>query len=385
MLERLLKLPKNHSFFLFGPRATGKSTLIKSTFDPETTIFFDLLNSETFLELSANPQKLKAIADSRETKITNIVLDEIQRIPELLNVVHQILESQNPAQFCLSGSSARKLKRGGANLLGGRAWHLEFFPFTHLELGEEFDLQKALEVGTLPKAYLAESTKTAHKFLRSYTTVYIEEEIKAEALVRDLRGFIKFLRIAASENGNSINFTNIARETMNKSKEIKEFFQILEDTLLGFFLLPYTKTTRKITKHPKFYFFDTGVQRALADRLSLNLERGSEFGKGFEHWFIKEFKHLNSYLEKDLRLSFYRTHAGAEVDLIIETPSQETYAIEIKSSSSINPKDLNGLKSFAEICPKAHLYCASLNEHRYKSGAIMICHWKELMDKFFGD
>lgn len=379
-IKRLLDLPKKHSFFLFGPRAIGKSTLIREELPLKNALYFNLLNQDLFIQFSGDPQKLKSIIESRKKNITHIIIDEIQLVPSLLNVVHQIMDLDHSLYFCLSGSSARKLKRGGANMLGGRAWNLNLYPFTHLELGKIFDLNRALDIGTLPQAYLAESLSEARKTLKSYVGIYIEEEIKAEALVRDLRGFIKFLEISASENGNELNFSNIARETFNKAHDIKEFFQILEDTLLGFFLLPYTKSTRKLARHPKFYFFDTGVQRALANKISLELSPGnSDYGKAFEHWLIKEIVHLNNYFDTDYKFSFYRTHHGAEVDLIVETPRDQVYAIEIKSSTRISSRDLNGLKSFAEICPQAKLLCATTHEHCYQQDSILVYPWSEII------
>ena len=385
-VARKIKLPQEHSFFLFGPRATGKSTLIQEYFTPNNALFFNLLDRTLFIELSAEPQLLKRYVNARNASIKHIVIDEVQLIPDLLYVVHQIMEEKNAPIFVLSGSSARKLKRDGADMLGGRAWNFKLHPFIHTELAEQFDLNKAINIGTLPQIYLSKTLEDAQRSLKSYVETYIEEEIKAEALVRDLRGFIKFLQISANENGNPINFSNIARESFNKASEIKEFFQILEDTLLGFFLLPYTKSTRKLSRHPKFYFFDTGVQRALSAKLPLELKLGTqEYGQAFEHWLIKEIHDINDYLETNYRFSYYRTHNGAEVDLIIETPSGLVYAIEAKAEASISGKDLNGLKSFQEFCPQAQLICATPREDKlsYDHGDIRICNWREALKEIF--
>lgn len=378
-IKRSLELVQNHSFFLFGPRATGKTSLIRSSFPKSKTLYFDLLDRSLFIELRADPQSLKQYIQSRDPQITHVIIDEIQLVPDLLYVVHQLMEEENPPYFCLSGSSARKLKKDGADMLGGRAWNFKLHPFTHLELAEQFDLNKVLNFGTLPRVYLNEHPKLN---LKTYVETYIEEEIKAEALVRDLRGFIKFLEIAAAENGNPLNFSSIARESFNKAKEVKEFFQILEDTLLGFFLSPYTKSTRRLSRSPKFYFFDTGVQRALTNKLSLELKLGTkEYGHAFEHWFIKEVHHLNDYLQTDYKFSYYRTHQGAEVDLIIECPDQTIYAIEIKAQAKISGKDLNGLKSFKEICPQAQLICVGPQEKpSYIQDGIKVCNWRECFE-----
>ena len=216
--------------------------------------------------------------------------------------------------------------------------------------------------------------------LRSYVETYLEEEIKQEVLIRNIGGFLRFLKLAAEENGNIINYSNIAREAGNERRAVREFFQILEDTLIGFHLLPYARSSRKkLVQHPKFYFFDTGVQRALSNQISLKLERGTSlYGKAFEHFIILEIIRLSYYFKKDFEFSFYRTSDGAEVDLIIETPSKETFAIEIKSSLQIDPRTLSGLKSFKEICPKAKLFCTSLVERRRKTEEIEILPWKEI-------
>lgn len=380
--KRVLKLPKKQNFFLFGPRSTGKSTLIKESFDKQKTLYFDLLDRSLFLELSAEPQTLKAIVESRSDSISHVVIDEIQLIPDLLYVVHQLIEGKNSPYFCLSGSSSRKLKRNSADMLGGRAWNLKLYPFVHQELGAAFEIKKALQFGTLPKVYLSSNSKEANKNLKTYVETYIEEEIRTETLVRDLRGFIKFLEIAAGENTNPLNFSSIARESFNKASEVKEFFQILEDTLLGFFLLSYTKSTRKLSRHPKFYFFDTGVQRAISKKLALDLIPGSlEYGKSFEHWFIKEVHNLNEYHERDYIFSYYRTHHGAEVDLIVETPSGEVFALETKTLARISNKEFHGLKSFQEICPKAKLLCVTDKEKKmsYELNDVLVCSWKEAL------
>lgn len=380
-VKRQLKITKNHSFFLFGPRATGKSTLIKDSLPENQVLLFNLLDRNLFIELSADPMQLKRYIAARKPEQIYVVIDEIQLLPDLLYVVHQIMESDNAPIFCLTGSSARKLKKQRADMLGGRAWNYKLHPFTHQELAENFDLSKAINIGTLPQAYLATSDSAAKRTLKSYVSTYIEEEIKVEALVRDLRGFLKFLEISANENGNPLNFSNIARETHNKAYQVKEFFQILEDTLLGFFLYSYTSSTRKLVQHPKFYFFDTGVQRALAGKVSLDLKPATkEYGHAFEHWLIKEIVYLNDYLEKDYKFFYYRTHNGAEVDLIITTPTNEVYAIEIKTSNKISSKDLNGLKSFAELCPNAKLLCATTYERAYEQNGVMLYPWKQLLE-----
>jgi predicted AAA+ superfamily ATPase len=360
-VSRLLKLPKKHSFFLFGPRQTGKSTLLAESFSHETTVFINLLDSEEYYKYSVDIAAFKREADVLDKKITHIVIDEIQRIPELLNYVHLLMEENKNRFFILTGSSARKLKRGQANLLGGRAWNLSLFPLLQSELKEKFDLDRALQIGTLPQIYLSEDLKSAHRSLAAYCDIYIHEEIKAESLVRNIGAFMMFLKFAANENGSVISFANISKEINVSSVTVKEYFSILEDTLLGFFLYPYSSSVRKqLVKHPKFYFFDTGVVRQLNGKLKANLQRGTkDYGDIFEHFIIKEIIHKSKYLENDYKFSFYRTNAGAEVDLIIKKPCGEILAIEIKSSNNPSLKDLKGLFSFKELEPEARLICLS--------------------------
>ena len=379
MLKRQLKVSRKKSFFLFGPRQVGKSTFIKSNFN-DNVLIYDLLKYSEYIKLVENPSILEQELKAKDPCIKYIIIDEIQKIPALLDEVHRILESPNPPIFILSGSSARKLKRDLANMLGGRALTYNLFPLTHLELGSAFDLDKVLNIGSLPAVYLAEEDE--EKILKSYVETYLEEEIQAEALVRNIGSFSKFLRLAADENGNIINFSNIARNTATDRKLVKEYFQILEDTLIGFFLLPFDKACRKkLAKHPKFYFFDIGVQRAIAKQIFLRLESGTSlYGKAFEHFIILELYRLNQYLDKDYEFSFYRTNDNAEVDLIIQTPQKDTYAIEIKSGTNIDGRAFRGLKSFQELVPSAQLLCVSLVERRRLVGEVVILPWQEVFE-----
>ena len=382
MTARLVKLPKNKSFFLFGPRQVGKSTLLKNSFNLSECLYYDFLKTELYEKIKAEPNLFRHEILHRDKKKNIIIIDEVQRIPELLNEVHYLLEKDKSLVFAISGSSARKLKRSQANMLGGRALTYKLHPFTHLELGKSFNLDKALQLGTLPPIYLEKDTETAQGLLESYAETYLEEEIRAEALVRNIGSFLRFLRLAASENGNIINYSNIARETANKGPDVKEYFQILEDTLIGFHLLAYMKSTRKrLMKHPKFYFFDTGVQRVLAKRIYQDVSRyTTEYGKLFEHFIIKEIIHLSQYKKKNYEFSFFRTENGAEVDLIIETPDEKTFALEIKANANPRSGDLKGLRSFKEVCPKAKLICVCLAENEMHYGNITIYPWKKIFD-----
>lgn len=383
MIIRQISLPTNHSFFLFGARQTGKSTLLKSIFSPAKTLYYDLLKTDEYLRLSSNPGIFREEVLSLSKEMKYVVVDEVQRVPQLLNEIHSVLEGKNPPHFCLSGSSARKLKRAHANLLAGRAWTYHLYPLTHVELKEKFSLDRALNIGTLPSVYLNDNDEEVRKTLKSYVETYLKEEIQQEALVRNLGNFLRFLLLAGEENGNIINYSNIARETGTSYNTVKEYFQLLEDTLIGFLLLPYHRAVRKrLIKHPKFYFFDTGVCRALTKKISLPLERKTtEFGRAFEHFIIAEIMRLAAYKELDYTFSFYHSSNHVEVDLIIETPAKKTYAIEIKATDRPDKSDCRGLKSFAEVCPGAALYLVSLAPRERAVNTVKIIPWQEIFKR----
>jgi predicted AAA+ superfamily ATPase len=384
MVHRILELPKDHSFLLLGPRQTGKSTLLKTLFAPEEALYYDLLRTSEYLRLLEKPSLFREEVLSRDKSIRYVIVDEVQKVPYLLDEIHSIMENetQRSPYFCMSGSSARKLKKSHSNLLAGRAWTYQLHPLTHRELGQSFSLKKALNLGTLPSVYLSPKEEDGKRTLKTYVETYLKEEIEQEALTRNLRGFLSFLLLAADQNGNLVNFSNIAREAGINYLTAKEYFQILEDTLVGFMLLPYSRSVRKrLLKHSKFYFFDTGVQRALAKKISLDPEKGtSEYGKTFEHFFILEAMRLADYRELDYQFFFYRTSAHAEVDLVIETPKGELYAIEIKATENPDLSSLGSLKGFKEDYPHARLYCACLGSRKRTVGDISILPWDETLE-----
>lgn len=384
-IKRSLKIPLDKSFFLFGPRQVGKSTFLKKSFSSSKSFYYDLLNSDLYYQLLKRPALIYEQINKLDKSISHVIIDEIQRVPELLNEVHRIMESKKPRVFILSGSSARKLKREGANMLGGRALTYSMFPLTHLELGKNFDLQRALTLGSLPSVYLENDRNIALEILKSYVSTYIEQEIKAEAQVRNLSGFLKFLTLAASENGSIVVFSNIASDIGCDYKTVQEFYQILKDTLMGFFLYGFSGSTRKqLRKAPKFYFFDTGVQRALIKKSSMDLiPKTQEFGKAFEHFFIVELMRIASYLRKDFDYSYYQTKDNAEVDLVINRPDGKCFAIEIKASDNVKLNKLTGLKSFAKVNPKAKLLCASLVEIASGDEQIDILPWQDVIKLVF--
>ena len=401
-IGRILKLPLKHSFFLFGPRQVGKTTLIKNSFGLDSCLIYELLIPEELRRLKMNPGRFRDEIIYRDSKYTHVFIDEVQKLPEILDEIHYLLENmKKPPAFIVSGSSARKLKRSNANMLGGRAFSFSLFGLTHLELmqSSKFSLYRSLEFGSLPAIYLLsmgdgtvaeigvrQQCQDAILALRSYVNTYIKEEIQMEALVRNLDTFTEFLKLAADENTNVLNYSNIASDIGVSSATVKEYYQILEDTLLGFYLRPYSSRLRKkLSKHPKFYFFDTGVTRALQQKLSLELTpKTKEFGKAFEHFIIKEFIYTANYLNPDYKFSYYRTENNAEVDLIIEAPTGKVFAVEIKASDTPKNSELKGLKSFKTLVPKASLICASLAEKRYKLDEdIWVYPWAEVFDVVF--
>lgn len=391
MYSRRINLPKRNSFFLFGPRLTGKSTLLRQSFAGDDVLFLDLLHPSVHQRYLAEPGAFLREIEAAKGKYKRVVLDEIQRVPALLDVVHHLMESSlgRHLQFIMSGSSARKLKRSKANLLGGRAWSLELFPLTHEELGADFVLEKALAFGTLPRIYAAQEPEV-EEGLRAYVETYLTEEIKAEALTRNLGAFIRFLPMAAAESGHTVNASNIGREIGVSYKTVQEYFQILEDTLLGFWLEPFAKTVRRrMAKQPKFYFFDNGVLRALKKTLKVPLERSSpEFGDLFENFFINEARRLNSYHRLDLTLSFYRTDAGAEVDLIVQRPGKSWLAMEIKSTERPSSSLCSGLLSFADIMPGAELILVCRTDQpqlfRFGKHTVRALPWRDCLKMLSG-
>lgn len=377
MVNRLLKLSKSQSFFLFGARGTGKSTLIQNSSFLSKALYFDLLDLDLEEQLSIRPSAFaEKIAHLK--KGDWVIIDEVQKIPALLDVVHSSIETKK-IKFALTGSSSRKLKRGGANLLAGRAVLFSLFPFTAVELQDNFELASALRWGTLPKMIELDSEKDKARFLKSYVQNYLKEEIVAEQLIRNLNPFRMFLPIAAQMNGQLINYSNISRDTGVDHKTVQNYFQILEETYIGFFLNSYSHSVRKSQRQaPKFYFFDTGVVRALEGKLTIPLQKQtSDFGHAFESWFINECYRLNSYLELDFKFSYLRTKNDVEIDLIIERPNGSVTLVEIKSAERIDERHLRHLKQFEMTIPHAQLVCISQEKMKKKIGNILILPWQE--------
>ena len=378
MIQRIIDLPEKQSFFLFGSRQTGKSTLIKALYPSAWTV--DLLKADPFLKYSKDLSLFReqAVEEIRKKGIRKIFLDEIQRLPDLLNEV-QVLMSQFPdCQFILTGSSARKLKRGGANLLGGRAVLRHLFPLMHEELKEDFRLEDVLYFGSLPSLW-GKVKEEKRDLLTSYVQTYLREEIQSEGLVRNLGAYSRLLDLAASQFTEILNFSTLARECYVSVKTLQSYYEILEDTLLGFRLEPWRRSARKrFVGHPKFYFFDNGVTNAI------NRVLGAEptpllSGRLFEQWIVQETYRMIHYRASEASLYFWRTHQGAEVDLLIEKHGRLTAAVEIKYSSNIAGAHLSGLRSFQTDHSGVPGFVVSLVDHPYEREGVRVLPWADYL------
>lgn len=378
MFKRLLALPQNHteSFFLWGGRKTGKSTLLGASYP--NAHFIDLLDSDSFQKYTHRPQILREELDALQVAPKIILIDEVQKIPSLLDEVHWNIEKRKRV-FGLCGSSARKLKGGHANLLGGRALRFELGPLVQRELAADFSLDRALNFGLIPQHYLSSEGRM---LLRSYISDYLREEVAAEALVRNLSSFNNFLNIAALCDSEAVNFSNIARECGVSSPTVKEYFQILIDTLLATLLPPFQLNPKRRLAHaPKFYYTDVGVTNVLAKRGEV-LQGSSAFGKAFENWIHHELRCFLLYTQSEMELTWWRTSGGVEVDFVIGPAST---AIEVKSSMRITSDHLKGLRTFAEDYPqcknKVVVCCESTN--RKTEDGILILNWKDFLARLW--
>ncbi|HMP72934.1 MAG TPA: DUF4143 domain-containing protein [Kiritimatiellia bacterium] len=337
MYPRLLK-PPDSSFFLFGPRGTGKSTWIRANFSGAPS--YDLLNSSEVIRLSRDPSLLYRECSTLPPN-SWVVIDEVQKVPMILEEVHRLIENRN-LRFVLSGSSARKLRRGGANLLAGRALVKNMYPLAHAELPDGVNINKCIEFGLLP---MAVTTQDPKPFLFAYAQTYLQEEIRAEALTRNIGNFSRFLEVAARQNGQVTNVSNISREAAVTRQTVQNYFDILIDTLIGRWLPAWKlKTSTKQVQHPKFYFFDTGVTRALSGRLPYPPTE-EERGALFETFVIHQILSHLDYSGLHYPIYFWRSYDGIEVDVVCETRNG-FFALEIKSSARWEKKYGRGLKRF---------------------------------------
>ena len=363
-----IRLPKGQSAFLWGPRKTGKSTLLRVRF-PDSVVF-DFLDTDLVLEFSKRPALLRErlLARSPEALKQPVILDEVQKVPSLLNEVHWLIENRG-LNFVLCGSSARKMKRGHANLLGGRAWRYELFPLVSAELAE-VDLLRILNRGAIPAHYLSEDYR---KSLDAYGRDYLREEVFSEGLTRNIPAFARFFDAMGYSHGELVNFANVARECGVDAKTVREYYQILIDTLLGYRVGPFSRRQGRevITRASKFYLFDVGVAGAIVKR-SIAEARGEAFGKALEHFILMELMAHASYSELRYEINFWRTRQGVEVDFIL---GGGQVAIEVKGASRIENRDCRSLHAFiGEHKPRQSILVCCEREERIV-GAVRIMPW----------
>lgn len=378
-----LDLPPRQSAFLWGARKTGKSTFLRASF-PDS-ISYDFLKTDLALAFAARPSLLREQLLARPpAELTRpIILDEVQKVPGVLDEVHWLIEYHG-LRFVLCGSSARKLKRGRANLLGGRAWRHEMFPLVTAEFpaaedaGGRFDLLRGLNHGLLPSHYRSTHPRRS---LEAYVRDYLKEEVFDEGLTRNVPAFSRFLEAVGYSHGELVNYANIARDCGVDAKTVKEYFQILCDTLLGRILLPYKPRQERqvIGKAPKFYLFDVGVAGALTKRWLVE-PRGEQFGRALEHLVLMELAAHASYREAGYEIGFWRTKAGAEVDFVL---GRGEVAIEVKGTSRVDDRDLRSLLLFAETYrPRLSIVVSHEAERRVVRGMLLLP-WRDFFEELW--
>ena len=367
-----ISLPARQSAFLWGPRKTGKSTYLRLNF-PKSVVY-DFLQTELFLEFSKQPSLLRERLLAKDDYALDhpVILDEVQKVPQVLDEVHWLIENKG-LRFILCGSSARKLKRGKANLLGGRAWRYEMFPLVTAELGD-LNLLTILNCGMIPDHYMRNGYRKA---LKAYTQDYLKEEVFDEGLTRKVPAFSRFFDAMGYSHGELTNYSNIARDCGVDSKTVREYYQILVDTLLGKMIAPFKMRQDRhvISRTPKFYLFDVGVAGSITKR-HLEEEKGALFGKALEHFIFMELSAYNSYHELDYEINFWRTKSGLEVDFVL---GGAEVAVEIKGTDRVDKRDLRSLITFMEeYSPrKSMVVCNEREERVYKE--IQIIPWREFL------
>ncbi|MYH29791.1 MAG: ATP-binding protein [Acidobacteria bacterium] len=377
--ELVLDLPERQSAFLWGPRKTGKSTLLAERFPGSAR--FDLLETRTALDFTREPwlftERVLALDASRRGR--PIVVDEVQKVPALLDEVHRLIE-QHGLAFVLCGSSARKLKRGGANLLGGRAWRFGLHPLAWPEV-PELDLLRALNRGLVPQHYDAAHHRRA---LAGYVDDYLKEEVFAEGLTRNTSAFARFFDALGFCHGQVLNFSNVARDCGVDAKTVREYFQILVDTLLGEFLEPFSRRRSRavLVRAPKFYLFDVGVAGHLSGR-RLDRAAGPAFGQALEHYVLMELLAFRSYRELDVPIRYWRTKSGLEVDFVLGREAE--VAIEVKGTSRVRPEDMKGIRAFREEHGPRQAIVVSNDTAPRRSGDIDVLPWRVFLDRLWGN
>jgi predicted AAA+ superfamily ATPase len=361
-IERFFK-PPGHSFFLFGPRGTGKSTWLKQQY--KNALFINLLETDILREYRARPERLIAIIDGNQKQHV-IIIDEIQKAPDLLPVVHTLIEQKHGLTFILTGSSVRKLKKTGVDLLAGRALKKNMHPFMAAELGDLFDIQKALTIGLVP---IVAAALNPEEVLKTYIDIYLREEVQMEGLVRDLGAFSRFLEAATLSQGQMVNVTNVAADCQVERKSVEGYFKIVEDLLIGFTLPVFTKRAKRaVVAHPKFYFFDCGVYRSIRPKGPLDSPQEIT-GAALEGLVAQHLKAWIEYGGHDVSIHFWRTRAGSEVDFILYGDSI-FLAIEVKASFRIKAENLRGLKAFMQDYPQSKAVLLYMGKDRLRMEGI---------------
>jgi predicted AAA+ superfamily ATPase len=384
MFPRAINLPKDNSFFLFGARGTGKTSLLEERYPRNKALWIDLLDPKEERRFADNPSLLsERISARRNQKNSWVVIDEVQKVPALLDVVHHEIESRG-VLFALTGSSARKLRRGAANLLAGRAFVFSLHPLAAFEMALSFSLDEALEWGTLPRIFGLSSDSLKEMFLDAYVHTYLREEITAEQLVRNIQPFRRFLEVASQASGTIINFSAIARDIQVDVKTVQNYFSILEDTLLGSLLPAFNRSVRKQQLHaPKFYLFDCGVKRAIDETLRFTPLSSQEQGPLFEQFIINETRRLNDYFRAKYSLSYLATAGGLEIDLVLSRPREEHIFIEVKSSDAITKAHLAHLRSLQVDFPRCRYICLCRESHPRLVEGIEVMPWREGLENLF--
>jgi predicted AAA+ superfamily ATPase len=374
MFKRLIHInpTSKHSAFIFGPRGTGKTSWLKQHF--AEALYFDLLNDDTYTEFSARPTRLNEKIPSNYQGW--VIIDEVQKIPTILNEVHRLIENRN-LRFILTGSSARKLRQQGINLLAGRALTYHMHPLTCRELGDAFELNRSLLYGHLP---LAVTRSEAKKYLSSYVATYLREEVLQESLTRNIALFTRFLETASFSQGEVVNYTAIAREIGSNRHTVNNFFDILDDLLIAFRLPVFSKRAKRdLVTSPKFYYFDVGVFRSIRPTGPLDISAEID-GPGLETLFLQEARAYNDYF--DLQFSFYywRTRDNKEVDFVLYG-NKGFLAFEIKRKTRLDNKDFKGLKAFIRDYPEATTYLIYGGQESYYEGNIIVVPFYEALKR----
>ena len=375
-----LELPPGQSSFLWGPRKTGKSTFLREQFPLSQRL--DLLDTRLLMEFTRAPWRFAERLRAPDSKAREhpVVVDEIQKAPALLDEVHRLIEDDG-FSFVLCGSSARKLKRGRANLLGGRAWRFALHPLTFPEI-PDFDLLRALNHGLVPPHYDAEQPR---RVVAGYVDDYLKEEVFAEGLTRNAPAFSRFFDALAFSHGELVNYSNIARDCGVDSKTVREYFQILADTLLGVFVEPFARRRSRaiLTRTPRFYLFDVGLAGHLTGRW-IGRAVGPEFGRAFEHFILMELLAYRSYRERDFPIRFWRTKSGLECDFVLGREGD--VAVEVKGKSNLQPRDLTGLRAYRdEHKPRHALLVCNESASRRTGDGLWILPWREFLERLWAD